>query len=196
MVKHRLQLATPNYFHRFEIKNGSVRKNFSWWEFLPECWDTFQQLQSLGCAVGSSVKLNDVLQVVGSHATLWLGDWQGIVVPMDVPPQGWTYPSGRALEPEWWWQWHPCDRSAKKIVQALNAAPVEAWESARSIPFKSGIAFQSQRNQGNVLSVEAIPMQRLPGLVRKDVPWVFEFLQQQPRALPASGERREECERV
>jgi hypothetical protein len=167
----RLKFNTPDYDHRFEILNGDLSQRFTWWRWYPDC-DTFFQLQDLGCN-GSSPTISDVLQLVGSHATLWLDTWQGTIAPMDVQPTGWTYPSGKDLEPEWWWRWYPSDLTETHAVNYLNMNVIDAWSV--DCPFKCGIPFQTQRSLGEVRKIDAIPLMRLPDMVRKDTEWIFEF---------------------
>jgi hypothetical protein len=167
----RITLKTPGYTHAFGILNGTLSRHFTWWEFYPD-WQTLEQLHDLEIE-SAHPKLSEILRAVGSHATLWIGDWQGTIAPMDIPPEGWTYPSGRPLEPEWWWQWFPSDRAESEAKECLNMNPIDAW-SVNS-PLKFGIPFQMQRNLGDVQEINAIPMMRLPDLVKKEVLWTFEF---------------------
>lgn len=167
----RVKLRSPEYDHSFRICNNGLRQAFRLWYFNPD-YETACQLENLDCDI-CYPKLNDILQLVGSYASLWIGDWQGTIAPMDVAGQGWTYPSGQPLEPEWWWQWHPCDRTEAKLLSLLNMNPIEAWTV--DAPFKFGIPFQTQQTLGKVSAIDAIPMMRLPSLVRKDVEWIFEF---------------------
>lgn len=164
---NRIELKTPEDLFSFDIVNGNLKRSFTWWAFYPE-WDNACRLRSMGA---SSYKMNEVLKVCGSHARLWLDDHEGTIAPMDVPPQGWCYPNGDLLEPEWWWQWHPKEDS--HIVEFLNCDPIAAWEKKST--FKSGLPFQMQRQTGQIKRIEAIPMMRLPGLVKKNTVWHFEF---------------------
>jgi hypothetical protein len=174
MTQYRVKLKTPDWEHQFKIHNGGVSREFIWWEFSPE-WETLGTLQDLAEGISCFPKLAEILKLAGSHATLWIGEWEGIVAPMDCPPEGWSYPSGAELEPEWWWQWHPREATRPKIEGYLNAQPSEAWNVYQTTPFKAGIPFQMQRTFGGLDQVQAISVQQLPGLVRAGVSWVFEF---------------------
>jgi hypothetical protein len=174
VTQYRVKLKTPDWEHQFKIHNGGVSREFIWWEFSPE-WESLRALQGMDETISCYPKLSDVLRLVGSHATLWIGEWEGKLAPMDVQPEGWSYPNGVELEPEWWWQWHPAEATSQKVVEYLNKDVPEAWESFESTPFKAMIPHQLQRKHGDIFQVEAIPVQRLPGLVRRDVEWVFEF---------------------
>ena len=166
-MKYRIQLKRPDYSHRFEIHHGTATKAFSWWEFYPD-WEALHQLTEFDQEIQAHPKLDEILRLVGSHATLWIGSWQGTLSPMDVQPQGWTYPSGKPIEPEWFWQWHPVEHVAQAAVTLLNADPISAWEATETTPLKAGVPSQMQRALGEVQAVDAIPVQRLPDLMRKD----------------------------
>jgi len=168
----RLSLKTPDYSHQFNIRNGSICRAFTWWEFYPS-WEALQDLHKLGIRYASGVKLNQVLRAVGSHATLWIDGWEGRVAPMDAEPEGWTFPNGDPLPKEWWWQWYPGDRASQEISAFLNMDIQESWNA--KLPFKFGIPFQFQRSMGAIEQVNAIPIQRLPGLVKKGAVWIFEY---------------------
>jgi hypothetical protein len=168
----RLKLKNPDYDHHFNIQNGNLSQPFTWWYFHPD-YETACQLDDLGVE-SCHPRLSDILRLVGSHAKLWVGDWQGTIAPMDVVPQGWTYPSGKPLESEWWSQWHLCDRTEAEAVSLLNMNSIDAWSV--DSPFKSGIPFQTQRSIGEVSAINAISVMRLPGMVRKDAEWLFEWL--------------------
>lgn len=174
-MKHRIQLERPDDSHQFSILNGTATQAFTWWEFYPD-WQAVADLQDLGeDDFPPQPKLDQVLRLVRCYATLWIGTWQGTIAPMDRQPQGWTYPSGQPLEPEWWWQWHPSSQTEAEALTLLNTNGFEAWERSESTPLKAGIPFQMQRNLGEVQAVNAISVQRLPDLMRKDAPWIFEF---------------------
>ncbi|MGG6267081.1 hypothetical protein ACQ4M3_13020 [Leptolyngbya sp. AN03gr2] len=167
----KLQLRTPGYDHRFQIQNRALRQPFTWWAFQPD-YEAVELLDDLGIST-CSPKLDQILRLVGSYATLWIGDWEGKIAPMDVVPEGWTYPSGRLLEREWWSQWYLCDRTESQAVEFINMNPFEA--SKVHSPFKSGLPFQMQHSLGKVSSISAIEIQRLPDLVHKDIKWIFEW---------------------
>lgn len=172
MKKHRIQTKRPDYSHKFNIHNGSATRPFTWWEINSD-YETLCSIQNLyDGEVAAYLKLNTMLRIAGSHATLWISDWQGTIAPMDVQPQGWCYPNGEPIEPEWWWQWHPAPDTAAAIVARLEAGPFAQDETS---PLKSGVPYQFQRRQGQTQAVEAIPIQQLPNLVRSAAPWIFEF---------------------
>ena len=170
-MKYRITLPRPNDINTFNIFNGRLRLPFTWWEFNPDL-ETLCLLQDLGLTKGF-VHLDDVLKLAGSHSTLWIGDWQGTIAPMDVQPEGWTYPDESLLEPEWWWLWHPKPWAEKELVKGLNSDLSAAWQSAS--PLKALVPFQMQRRSGETTAVEAIPVSRLPDLMKKDAMWTFEF---------------------
>lgn len=170
-MKHRLVLARPNDFSSFKIYNGTLSKSFTRWEFSPD----YEAICLFSDLEGAKIcrHLDDVLRLVGSHATLWIGNWQGTVAPMDVPPEGWTYPNDEPLEPEWLWQWHPVPFAERELVNGLNADIAVAWQSKS--PLKALVPFQFQRQTGETAAVEAIPIGRLPDLMKKEAPWTFEW---------------------
>jgi hypothetical protein len=167
----RLTLPRPESSHEFLIHNGKLQQDFTWWEFYP-AWEAFDRLDEMGVE-SPHPKLDEVLRSVKSHAKLWIGDWEGTIAPMDCQPQGWTYPSGKPLEPEWWWQWHPSSFAQTQAVATINMNSIEAWTA--NSPLKSGVPFQMQRNMGEVSAIEAIPVQRLPHLMKKEALWTFEY---------------------
>lgn len=167
----RIKLKTPDFNQQFEIANKGLRKSFTWWQFHPD-YETVCQLEDLGCDACHPT-LSDILKLTRSYSTLWIGAWQGKVAPMNVVPQGWTYPNGTPLEPEWWWQWHPCHQAELEAISAINTNLVKAMNT--DSPLKLGIPFQMQRSISEVSSIDAISLMRLPGLVRKNVEWTFEW---------------------
>ncbi len=97
---------------------------------------------------------------------------------MDQQPEGWTYPSGQEYELENFWQWIPDAESEAKLVSDSNRFsedPVEVLFGENKSVFKSLVPVQLDRQYGQIQAIEAIPIQRLAGLVSKDVDWVFEF---------------------
>ena len=167
----RIQLKRPEAEHQFDIQNGSLTRPFSWWEFNTS-WQQSRQLADWGASDRVSPKLNEILRIFGPYCSLWLDDWEGTLVPMDVPPDGWTYPNGDKLEPEWWWEWHPSQRTNAEAVKFLNK-PIDLISLDRPAPFKCGVPFQMKRKMGEIVKIEAIPIQQLAAISHKDSDWTF-----------------------
>ena len=105
----------------------------------------------------------------GTHSRLWVGPLDGIIAPMDVQPEGWTYPSGDPLEPSWWWQWHPSDAAKELIMGDLSERnPLEVKT------FKHLAPMGLQKKSGTITDVQAINIIRLPGLIKNGTPYIFE----------------------
>jgi hypothetical protein len=171
----RFAFKTPRDWDHIEINNGSLTKSVIEYRFNTT-WENVKQLRDLGVQSASDPTLATVLRAMGSHTILWIGTYQGTIAPQDVQPEGWTYPSGQAYEPENFWQWYPDDRSAQMLVKDSNSFldnPMSFMEDPQGI-FKSLVPFQIARNQGQTIAVDAIPISRLAGMVRKEVDWVFE----------------------
>lgn len=107
---------------------------------------------------------------MGSHSTLWVGALDGILAPMDAQPQGWMYPNGGPVEPAWFWQWTPSERSQDALVRELESRnPLED----KPTHLKNLVPYQLSRTHGAIAQVQAIDLRRLPHLVRVGVPFVF-----------------------
>jgi hypothetical protein len=172
----RLSLKSPINYDTIQIKNGTIEKYLAEYRFSLD-YATLKNLRQYSLP-SHPPKLAHILRVVGSHATLWIGTFQGIVAPMDVQPTGWTYPSGKAFEPENFWQWVPDSRSERELISESNAFlidPMQPLFGSNGGVFKSLVPYQLAERQGKTLAVDAIPIQRLASIVRKDIDWVFEF---------------------
>lgn len=171
-MRHRIEFRSPEYGHLIDVRNGRITQTLTLWTFFPES-RARHQLQNFDTAFAAHPRMSEVLRLCGIGATLWIGDWQGTILPPD-PPQAWTYPNGAPLEPEWEWDWHPCERSEKEIVERLNER-LETWSIASDSPLKVGVPVQLQSTFGELQAVTAIPIRKLPNLVKKDTAWIFEF---------------------
>jgi hypothetical protein len=129
----------------------------------------------------SEPRIIDVLRVTGSHATLWIDTCKGLVAPMDVQPEGWSWDTEgeKLVPPEFFWQWTPDMDSAQRLTDAANRFSEEpdsifATESVfkQLVPFSFTLSYEAVQN------IEGIPIQRLADLVRKEINWVFEFEKQ------------------
>jgi hypothetical protein len=167
----RVSLQTPRDYNSWPIYNGNASKPFTKWEFFPKDLETAFYLYDRGCERPTT--LGNVLRCVGSHSKLWIENWEGTIAPMDTPPEGWCYGNGKPVEQEWFWLWYPTTETAQKMTDLLNGDALELYGS--NMPWKALVPFQSQRSMGQVSTIEAIPISRLPDLVKKDAEWVFEF---------------------
>ncbi len=104
---------------------------------------------------------------VGAYSRLWVGELEGTIAPMDVAPEGWMYPSLKAAESSWFWQWTPSQRSEEILLSELeDSNPLNS--------FKNLVPFQLQRKHGAIAQINAIDLIRLPDIVRSGVPFLFE----------------------
>lgn len=112
-----------------------------------------------------------IAHACGSHARLWIGNLDGIIAPMDVPPQDWFYPSGIPVEPEFFWQWTPSD-----TAQTLLEEEIRSENPLTDSPshLKRLVPCQMERKHGAIAQVNAIDLVRLPDLFRRDVGFLFE----------------------
>lgn len=114
--------------------------------------------------------LHGFLDAIGPYFTLWIGDLDGQVAPMDVAPTGWTYPNGENLEKSWFWQWFPSEFSQKKLLEnAKNTNPL--------IPpkyFKTLVPMKMEEKHGEIQQIQAIPVMRLPAIMKKCT-WTIEL---------------------
>jgi hypothetical protein len=180
MTLYRMPLKTPQNWDGFQIMNQGLTQSAIDYRFNME-WEVLKSAQKQGMELSASPTLADVLRIAGSHATLWVGPHKGIIAPMDRQPTGWTYPSGREYEPENFWQWVPDEVAEAQLVHDSNRFsedPIQVIFGENSSVFKSIVPAQLDRKHGQILSIEGIPIQRLAGLVKKDVDWVFEFEKQ------------------
>jgi hypothetical protein len=179
-MRYRINLPHPINYDSITIYNGNCQKPFVDWRFnLP--YEALSQLDDWGYDVGSLPSLADILKIVGSHATLWIDERvSGIVAPMDVEPQQWTYRNrNMAIAPEWFWLWYPDKRSQEILVKEANLFtdnPTALFDEYPSI-FKSLVPFQLTCARGTIEQIEAIPITKLASLVRQNCNWTFEWEQ-------------------
>lgn len=177
-MRYRINLPHPINYDNIAIYNGNCQKSFVDWRFnLP--YEALSQLEDWGYEIKSLPSLADILKIVGSHATLWLGDrLSGQVAPMDVEPMGWTYRNRKiAIAPEWFWLWYPSLGSQEILVKEANLFadnPTSLFEERPSI-FKSLVPFQLTSVRGRIERIEAIPVTKLASLVRQNCDWIFEW---------------------
>lgn len=121
--------------------------------------------------------IDDIAKIamyVGAYSTLWIGTLDGILAPMDIPPEGWSFESGEIVEPSWFWQWHPSDKSAKRLLANLSETNSLEVENPSQV-FKTLVPFNSQEKRGVVSSIQAIDLVSLPDLIRPGIDFVFEY---------------------
>jgi hypothetical protein len=173
----RLAFTTPINFKSGAMYNKTQRKPFVEYRFnVPT--ETLMTIIDAELEIPSHPRLLDVLKVVGSHATLWIGTCRGIVAPMDVQPIGWTWDldGEKPVPAELFWQWTPDKDSALRMTEEANHFsnnPDSVFGTAGV--FKQLVPFNFSLNYEKVEDIEGITIQRLADLVRKDVDWVFEF---------------------
>lgn len=173
----KFAFKTPQNWNSIQIFNQGFSKYVIDHRFNVD-WEVLKQADNLGIDLNSLPTIANVLRLVGSHATLWIGPHKGIVAPMDQQPEAWTYPSGQEYEPENFWQWVPSDDSEAKLVSDSNRFsedPAGVLFGENKSVFKSLVPVQLDRQYGQIQAIEAIPIQRLASLVSKDIDWVFEF---------------------
>ncbi|NJM74693.1 MAG: hypothetical protein HC852_01700 [Acaryochloridaceae cyanobacterium RU_4_10] len=188
MTLIKLPLKTPlswNAIRIVQLGNGKSTKDLVDYRFEPD----FEQLGGIrslherGIRLRSLSTIAEVLRIVGPYATLWIGPHKGTIAPMDVQPIGWVYGNGDEYEPENFWQWVPDGLSEAQLVTESNRFSTNQlemfFEKNKSV-FKPLVPAQFDREYGQILEIEAIPIQRLADLISKDVDWVFEFEQVKP----------------
>lgn len=118
--------------------------------------------------------LHGFLLAIGSYKRLWIGDLDGIIAPMDVQPEGWTYPNGESLEPSWFWQWHPSEISHSKLLQDSKKTNIfDFTENIDKGRFKSLVPMKFHEKYGEIQTIGAFPVMRLPAIM-KDCTWTIE----------------------
>ncbi len=169
----RLTLQTPRNHDNITMHNGSLKEPLIDYRFSID-FNTLRELHTWG--VRCEATLPDILTLVGPYAKLWIGSCQGTIAPMDVAPQGWTYPNRDYPVPDsLFWLWYPDELSQDKLKTELNSVsePDGLLGKYTSI-FKYLVPFQMVMRQGETKQIEAIPLRRLPGMVQPDVTWTFE----------------------
>lgn len=129
-----------------------------------------------GFACGHS--LIRIAYCVGAGAKLTIGEFEGTIVAPASPPDDWTYPSGRSLEPQWFWEWIPSEDAKEKMQKELNNSNPLGEKPQQ---FKTMVPYQLERKGDKAAILDGVVLPRLPDLFRSDVPFVFDF--NQPVAL-------------
>ena len=171
---HRFTLPSPQNWNQLNIYNGKLEQNLVDWRFSLD-WDTLKQLKPYG--IRTDPELSDVLTVMGSHATLWIDSCKGTIAPMDSQPQGWTYGNRKTpVSPALFWQWHPDEISKGKLLTEANAVPtsLEEWLKTQTTLFKTLVPSHLAERHGQLTGIEAIPVYRLPGMLKSQCSWTFE----------------------
>lgn len=153
-----------DFFHpsgekrKFETQIGNI-------ELGGRLWIHEKMDDELGFAAGCD--LIKIAHCVGLGSTIKIGELSGIIT-IGEDSDGWTYPSGIPIEPEWFWMWHPNDDAIAIIDDDL--AKINPLESELT-HFKKLVPYQlARRNE----ALSAIPLTRLPSLIRPEIPFLFE----------------------
>jgi hypothetical protein len=173
----RLAFKTPINFNNWHIYNGSQRKPFVEYRFnVPS--DTLLTIFDAQLNIPAQPRLQDVLKIVGSHASLWIGTYKGIVAPMDVEPMGWSWDieGEKPVPSQVFWQWHPDRESTLRLLEEANqfSNNPESVFSREGI-FKQLVPANLSHQHEKIEDIEGIPIQRLADMVYKEADWVFEF---------------------
>ncbi|MBW4554104.1 MAG: hypothetical protein KME35_23825 [Aphanocapsa sp. GSE-SYN-MK-11-07L] len=163
----KIFLKSPINYDTIQIKNGTIEKYVVDYRFNLDD-HTLKSLSQYDLP-SHPPKLAEILRIVGAYATLWIGTYQGKISPMDGQPTGWTYLSGTEFEPENFWQWVPDSRSERELLQESNVF----LRHQMRLGINDGV-LKSFVPYKLVLAVDMIPIQRLAGILRKEVDWVFE----------------------
>ena len=78
------------------------------------------------------------------------------------------------MEPSWFWDWYPSEYAQKKLsadIQKINTFEDGAGAQVR---LKALVPMQLKRKHGEIESVGAVPVMRLPALFR-ECEWTFEI---------------------
>lgn len=171
---HRICVESWYYQDRLRLWNGDARKLVIQYmpKYEPEDRLLVQKLSRQRNLERGIDDLAKLALVAGPYATLWAGDMEGKIVPMDVEPQGWTYANGEPVEPSWFWQWHPSDATKAAMLQDLKAT--NPLSSTTSI-FKSLAPRLMCGRHGAVTDIQAIDVAQLPNIVKSGTPYIFEF---------------------
>lgn len=171
---HRITVKSWYNHDQITLYNGLLKKESI--RYTPQ-YDFQDSLlvrklsEAKGCDRGMP-DLAKVLLVAGSYATAWVGDLEGVIVPMDVQPEGWTYASGEPVEPSWFWQWVPSERARKVLQGELSD---DNPFTASPAHFKRLSPYATARSYGAVTEIQGVDIFALVGMIKQDVPWVFEF---------------------
>lgn len=176
---HRLKTRTPYDEHILLVSNGYQTKNIIWWRFYFD-FDNVMLLDKLikdkegyELRTTSYSFMENVLWLVGSHSTLWIDDYKGLIAPPDTEIPDFTFPSGKPLPQEFWWNWYPDEESTEKLLKQANH---QGFLEKKGSIFKSLVPYQLQRKlEGSIAEITHIPLIRLPGMVKKDCIWMFEW---------------------
>lgn len=174
MTIHRIQVNSWHNHGWLKLHNGCATRRVI--QYMPqyELGDSVlvrKLARQKNCDRGMD-DLAKVALVAGPYATLWVGDLEGKIVPPDVEPEGWTYANGEPVEPSWFWQWIPSDAADKALTEDLfDTNPLKGEPKY----FKSLVPYGVQRGYSEVTQIEGIDLTRLVGMVRGDLPWIFEF---------------------
>ena len=177
-----LYRITVNRWHNHDtawICNGNLKQTYV--RYTPDCDpENRLLLRKLENSRGLSAVYADLVRVAlitGPYATLWIGDLKGTIAPMDVQPQGWTYPNGEVAEPSFFWQWHPSDDTEDKIIRDLSDANPfrKVLEGEEPKYLKGLVPYAKDRKHGKIDAIQAFPILKLPEMLRPDLQWTFEF---------------------
>lgn len=172
----RYRILVKHWYHHssLDLCCGSLKKSVPLYTPAYD-FDDALAVKKLCLIKGLDKGIDDLAKVAlvaGAYSRLWVGSLDGTLVPMDRPPTGWTYPNGEPVEPSWFWQWKPSEASEQTLLTEL--ADPNPLREAKGV-LKTLMPHNKARDYGDILAIEAIDLVRLVGMVKTNIPWLFEF---------------------
>lgn len=119
--------------------------------------------------------MHDTLELAGAYADLWIDTCKGTIAPPEVLPQGWTYQTNEPVPEQYFWLWHPDEFTNRSLTSQANSSLEDRIFNSPSSIFKSSIPTHLQNKYGEMKSIPAIEIYKLPGMVRHGLQWHFNF---------------------